>query len=112
MANRVDEQTAGITFGRWRLVPVDKINWELCMMRAPRGTHVKEAEGERRWRREGRFYSYDTFHLALRYAADVELKDGCRDAAMAIEDALRSYEHILSGFSAGMAEAMRGRAGA
>jgi hypothetical protein len=81
-----------IRFGDWELRPRDSRNWELYRLRASeRGF----GDGTARWASEGRFYSYNTLHLAIQYAADCELKAGCKDAAMGLDDALDRYEEIV-----------------
>lgn len=96
-----------IEFGRWRLVPVDKLNWELCHRHA---TTRGKNEGTEQWHRLGRYYSYNTFANALVFAADQELRgeDGTADAARSIEDALAEYDRITTALVADMARALGG----
>ncbi len=94
-----------IEFGRWRLVPVDKLNWELCHWHvATRGKNV----GTEQWNRLGRYYSYNTIDLALRYAADQEMCEKDGEAVRAIADALHEYETIMSALMADVARALEG----
>ena len=88
-----------IEFGRWRLVPVDKLNWELCHWHT--ATRGKNA-GTEQWNRLGRYYSYNTIDLALRYAADQEMREKDGDAVRAIADALSEYEAIIVRFMRAM----------
>lgn len=88
-----------IEFGRWRLVPVDKLNWELCHWHT--ATRGKNA-GTEQWNRLGRYYSYNTIDLALRYAADQEMREKDGDAVRAIADALSEYETIIVRFMRAM----------
>lgn len=84
-----------IEFGRWRLVPVDRLNWELYHLHA--ATRGKNA-GTEQWNRLGRYYSYNTIDLALRYAADQEMREKDGDAVHNILDALNEYEAIIVRF--------------
>ena len=92
-----------IEFGRWRLVPVDKLNWELCHWHA--ATRGKN-EGVEQWNRLGRFYSWNTFGNALMFAADCELKDGTAEDARDIHAALAEYRAITGALMADMARAL------
>ena len=92
-----------IEFGRWRLVPVDKLNWELCHWHA--ATRGKN-EGVEQWNRLGRFYSWNTFGNALMFAADCELKDGTAEAARDIHAVLAEYRAITDALMADMARAL------
>jgi len=81
-----------IRFGDWELRPRDSRNWELYRLRASeRGF----GDGTARWASEGRFYSYNTLHLAIQYAADCELKAEAHGRVMELEDALDRYEEIV-----------------
>jgi len=98
MAKARDVQGCGITFGRWKLVPVDDRNWELCQWRETADTASARKAGtvgEAKWHRLGRFYSWNTFRNALMYAADVEMKERCFDAECDIRQALRDYDGIV-----------------
>ncbi len=95
-------QEAGITFGDWKLIPLDGDNWELAHRHV--STRGKN-EGRMQWSRLGRFYQSNTIHLALLYAADCELKAGCAEAERDIRDALAEYERIVDG----MKDALRSR---
>lgn len=75
MGKTIDIQSGGIVFGDWKLFPVDDRNWELCQYRTALDRHGNPAGDEFRWYCCGRFYQYNTLHLALQYAADRELKD-------------------------------------
>lgn len=92
-----------IEFGRWRLVPVDRLNWEPCHWHA--ATRGKN-EGVEQWNRLGRFYSWNTFGNALMFAADCELKDGTAEAARDIRAALAEYRAITGALMADMARAL------
>ena len=106
MAKQVSVQEGGITFGYWKLFPVDSHNWELCHRHAnTRGDNV----GVVQWNRLGRFYQYGTFPLAIRYAADCALKDGCHCTVMELQDALHEYDRIVDGMKADVLAALKGR---
>lgn len=85
MARTESVQSGGIVFGDWKLHPLDSRNWELCR-RSDSG-----------WRPLGRYYQYNTFALAIQYAADCELKDKAYGRQMALEDALYEYRAIVDG---------------
>lgn len=83
-----------IRFGNWELRPCDSRNWELYHLRAStRGF----GDGTPRWASEGRFYQYNTFALAIQYAADCELKDKAYGKQMELMDALHEYRAIVDG---------------
>ena len=98
MAKNRDIQDIGIVFGDWKLIPLDEPNWELCH-RHETGENARSRKsgnvGEVRWHRLGRYYQYNTFHLAIQYAADCELRDECQGRVMELQDALGEYERIV-----------------
>lgn len=59
----------------WKLVPVDARNWELCQFRRPCDNNGNPKEGEARWFRCGRFYSYGAIGHAMAYVADEPPQD-------------------------------------
>lgn len=86
-------QRSGVTFGDWKLIPLDGDNWELAHRHvSSKGKNV----GRMQWNRVGRFYQSNTFHLALEYAADQEAKAGCMEAERDIREHLAEYRRILS----------------
>ena len=87
-----------IEFGSWRLVPVDRRNWELCRYESVTGRGAHRAGDAPRWRRLGRYYSQSTLPLALEFAADCELKERNDGAVAEIRDALAELRDILHGF--------------
>ena len=92
-----NENNDGIVFGDWKLFPVDARNWELCHRHAnTRGDN----KGVVQWNRLGRFYQFNTFDLALQYAADCELKAKAHGRQMEIEDALHQYRAIVDALKA------------
>lgn len=96
-------QEGGITFGDWKLFPVDSRNWELCHRHAnTRG----ESKGTVQWNRLGRFYQFNTFDLALRYAADCELKAEAHGRVMELDDALLEYDRITRALVDGVRDAI------
>lgn len=99
-------QEGGITFGDWKLFPVDSRNWELCHRHAnTRG----ESKGTVQWNRLGRFYQFNTFDLALQYAADEELKGKAYGTAMELKDAIAEYRTIIAMLKADVITAVRGQ---
>lgn len=96
MARTESVQRGGIVFGRWKLNPMDSRNWELCEQR------------DGKWRPLGRFYQFNTFDLALQYAADCELKAKAHGRQMEIEDALHQYRAIVDALKADVLAALGG----
>lgn len=105
-----DCQNGGIVFGDWKLFPVDDRNWELCHRHAMAdNARTREAgtAGTLRWVRLGRYYSYNTFDLAVQYAADVELKAKAEERVMELQDALAAYRTIVDTLKADVVGALR-----
>ena len=99
----MNDAHGAIRFGNWELQPRDSRNWELYRLRASeRGF----GDGVERWASEGRFYSFNTFHLAVQYAADVELKAKAHGAVMELEDALHEYGRIVDALKADVIAAL------
>lgn len=106
MAKQVSVQEGGIVFGDWKLFPLDARNWELCHRHAnTRGDNV----GVVQWSRLGRYYQYNTFPLAIQYAADCELKDKAYGEQMELMDALHEYRLIVDGMQRAVIDAVVGR---
>lgn len=80
----------------WKLVPVDARNWELCQFRRPCDNNGNPKEGEARWFRCGRFYSYGAIGHAMAYVADELMKEKANDKAMELRDAMSEWERIAS----------------
>lgn len=108
MAKQVSVQEGGITFGDWKLFPVDSHNWELCHRHATGGSG--SGAGVVKWHRVGRFYQYGTFPLAIQYAADRALKDKAYGEQMELLDALHEYDRIVDGMKADVLAALGGDA--
>lgn len=88
-----------IEFGKtWRLVPVDRLNWELVHFEAVTGRGANKAGSEPRWRRLGRYYSQSTLARALEFAADCELKERHGAEVAEIRDALAELRQTLHAF--------------
>lgn len=98
MARTESVQSGGIAFGRWKLHPLDDRNWELCERR------------DGKWRPMGRYYQYNTFPLAIQYAADCALKEKAHGEQMSLQDALHEYETITTALVADVARALEGGA--
>ena len=106
MTNYERTQDTGIVFGDWKLIRMDGDNWELAHWHAAeRGKN----KGCIQWNRLGRYYQSNTFHFALRYAADCELAAECESAAIPIEDALREYERIVTTMTDALKTALEAR---
>ena len=101
-------QTNGIVFGDWKLVPVDSRNWELCHRHVARATGRHKGGTSPQWNRLGRFYQFNTFDLALQYAADEELKGKAYGTAMELKDAIAEYRTIIAMLKADVIVAVRG----
>ena len=101
-------QTNGIVFGDWKLVPVDSRNWELCHRHVARATGRHKGGTRPQWHRLGRFYQFNTFDLALQYAADEELKGKAYGTAMELKDAIAEYRTIVAMLKADVIVAVRG----
>ena len=94
-----------IEFGRWRLVSVDSLNWELAHLHV--ATKGKNA-GQEQWNRLRRYYSYNTLPLAIRYAADCEMKEQGGDTVVTLADALHEYERIVGAMASDVIAAVTG----
>lgn len=94
-----------IEFGRWRLVPVDSLNWELCHLHAV--TKGKNA-GAEQWNRIGRYYSYNTLPNAVLFAAEQELREG--GEVVQLRDALRVWQQTVDALKADLLAAIGGEA--
>lgn len=99
-------QEGGIVFGNWKLFPVDARNWELCHRHAnTRG----ESKGTVQWNRLGRFYQFNTFDLALQYAADEEMKGKAHGTVMELHDAIGEYRTIVTDLKSDVLAAIAGK---
>ena len=92
-----------IEFGRWRLEPLDRLNWELCHWHA--ATRGKN-EGTERWHRLGRYYQWNTLAAAVLFAADVEAKEG--GEAVGLAEFAERYESIVARLRDSMGASLRG----
>lgn len=107
-----DCQTNGIVFGDWKLVPVDARNWELCHRHAVSDTPTARKAGtvgNVQWNRLGRFYQFNTFDLALQYAADEELKGKAHGTVMELQDAIGEYRTIVTVLKSDVLAAIAGK---
>ena len=94
-------QRNGVEFGNWKLVPLDSNNWELCHWHATKnGAKAREngSVGTIKWHRLGRYYQFNTIHLALEYAADCEVKEAGKDAEFDFLYAINLYRKTLESF--------------
>ena len=85
---------------RWRLVPCEgrnANNWELYEFR------------DDKWRSVGRFYQYNTIHLALQYVIDRELYDERFESAEELAEHLREYERIVTTMTDALKTALEAR---
>ena len=95
---------------KWKLVPLDDRNWELCHMRQATDTHGRPRGGAERWFRCGRFYSYNGVERAMLYVLDELWKAGDADAARQLSVDLAGYRACLAevrGMVGPLVEAMR-----
>ena len=107
MALTEKQVTGGIKFGNWMLVPLDDRNWELCHWHVAKATGRNAGGTEPQWNRLCRYYSYNTFDLAVQYAADVELKAKAEERVMELQDALAAYRTIVDTLKADVVGALR-----
>lgn len=107
MALTEKQVNGGIKFGNWMLVPLDDRNWELCHWHVAKAIGRHAGGTEPQWNRLGRFYSYNTFDLAVQYAADVELKAEAHAKVMELWDALETYRDIVADIKADVVGALR-----
>jgi len=98
MAKTRDIQDVGILLAaRWKLVPVDDRNWELCELRAVDDNARSRAAGTAgavRWQRCGRFYQYGTVEQAMLYVLDQLAKDKAWAQQMELQSALVMWRGI------------------
>jgi len=92
-----------ITWGDWKLIPVDDLNWELAHNHVnTKGKNI----GRATWHRLGKYYQHNTIANALWYAADYDLKNGTED--LELKDAIREYESITDRMVAEIREMLNG----
>lgn len=72
-----------VTFGRWRLLPYDRLNWRLQELRGPRNNRARD-DGES-WHDTGNYFS--NLGHALAFVLDREAREdgGDYDLAGAVE---------------------------
>ena len=103
MGKTRDIQNVGVEFGDWKLVPLDNLNWELAHRHVTPDNHMtlkSGTAGKVRWHRLGKYYQHDTIGSALLFAADYELKQGCRDEAISLTCAAQGWRDTLEEFRA------------
>lgn len=103
-----EQVKGGIVFGDWMLAPLDSRNWELCHRHVAKAVGRHKGGTEPQWNRLGRFYQFNTFDLALQYAADEELKGKAYGTAMELKDAIGQYRTIVTMLKADVIAAVRG----
>ncbi len=108
MGKTISIQDGGIILSaRWKLFPLDDRNWELCHLHAnPDNARTRAAGtvGMVKWQRCGKYYQAGTVGAALRYVADCEMKEGRRESAESLSDALDRYERIVQGMLDALSE--------
>jgi len=87
-----------VRFGHWELRKRDAGNWELFHFGACVGRGSNKTDGEPRWRSTGRYYQANTFHLAIEYAADWELRNHDGDDTIEMAEYLHFYCKKLERF--------------
>jgi hypothetical protein len=94
MPKNVNIETGRILLAEdWKLYPIDERNWELCHRYA--SDHHKAKDNKPRWRRCGRYYSYNTIDQAMLYVVDQLIADGCRDEALTLAQYAAGYRDIV-----------------
>ena len=81
----------GITFGDWKLIPVEPLNWQL----ARRSVKVVDGKERTRWNRVMRYYQYNTIADAFLFAADAEARERFGEEQIDITEYARWYEGLL-----------------
>ena len=84
----------GITFGDWKLIPIEPTNWQL----ARRSVKVVDGKERTSWRRVTRYYQYNTLADAFLFAADVESRERFGDEQIDIREYAMWYEGLLDKF--------------
>lgn len=90
-----------IEFGDWQLRKSDERNWELYHRHETGDTTTARKAGtvgDVKWHGCHRYYQYNTIHLALRYAADWELRNEYEGVAADVPGWLDEYERITDGY--------------
>lgn len=108
MEKKRDIQDIGVVFGDWKLVPLDSNNWELCHRHVTKDTASARANGTVgtvKWHRLGRYYQFNTVHLALEYAADWDIRNG-NEESMELGEYIDELEANLGRFEADFAECL------
>ena len=114
MASTKDMQDIGIRLAaRWKLVPVDYRNWELCELRETGDNARSRAAGTvgvDRWHRCGRYYSHASVDQAIYYVLDQLAKERAYGQSLELGSALaelRAIRDSLLEAARTYAEAMR-----
>lgn len=90
-----------IQFGDWQLRKRDASNWELYHRHETKetSTSIKSGNaGKVRWHGTGRYYQATTFHLAIEYAADWELRNDGSDDVVSLGEYIRLLDEKLQSF--------------
>ena len=87
-----------VRFGDWELRKKDSNNWELYHFGVLTGRGSNFTDGDPRWSTTGRFYQASTFHLAIEYAADWELRNHDEEDTIEMAEYLHFYCKKLERF--------------
>lgn len=105
-----DSQRSGILLAdKWKLVPVDARNWELCELREIASTS-KSVEsgtaGTTSWRPCGRYYQHSTIDQAMLYVLDQLAKEGATDQMLALASAMKQWQEGVARLEGAMKQVM------
>lgn len=90
-----------IQFGDWQLRSRDAGNWELYHRHETKetSTSIKSGNaGKVRWHGTGRYYQATTFHLAIEYAADYDMRNDGSDDVVTMGEYIRLLDDKLQSF--------------
>lgn len=87
-----------IQFGDWQLRKRDAGNWELFHRHETKetSTSIKSGNaGKVRWHGTGRYYQATTFHLAIEYAADYDMRNDGSEEVIDMGEYINAYGNRL-----------------
>lgn len=93
-----------ITFGNWRLVPLDRNNWELEHFCVSTRHNAKDKVNPH-WYKMGHYYHLDTIGRALAYSVDEEIK--MKDGELTFPEYLGFADKMRNEFYAEVSEQLK-----